>query len=365
MAEPHMPVADEGTLERQPARAKLPLRVDARRQYAVADFPGCRPVRIPRDEIDSWEGRFEFWDARTEVAMVAEPVTTYHEYPSQRLAQLTAIIAQGRGSPIDVLGTAALLLRTDTGAKAQIMQADQTVYLHPNRDRPRGAAMEVGQKLPDVVLEVDHTTDVYRRKFDLYEEWGFPELWVEVPNAVSPSRPKRKVPGLRIHVLGASGRFEERDASAAFAGWTAPEIRRALNEETPSAETTATLRRVGRALGEREGTGPDDSLFLKAERDEVRQVGLQEGRQAGLQEGRQAGLQEGRQAGLQEGRQEGHLAGQRELLRAQAAMRLGATSAQTLAPLLAQVGPEQLARFSAGLLQGATEEELAATLAGP
>ena len=46
-------------------------------------------------------------------------------------------------------------------------------------------------------------------------------------------------------------------------------------------------------------------------------------------------------------------------------MRFGATSAQTLAPLLAQVGPEQLARFSAGLLQGATEEELAATLAGP
>ena len=335
MAEPHMPaepLADEGTLERQPARPKLPLRVDARRQYAVADFPGCRPVRIPRDEIDSWEGRFEFWDARTEVAMVAEPVTTYHEYPSQRLAQLTAIIAQGRGSPIDVLGTAALLLRTDTGAKAQIMQADQTVYLHPDQDRPQGAAMEVGQKLPDVVLEVDHTTDVYRRKFDLYEEWGFPELWVEVPDAASRSRPKRKVPGLRIHVLGASGRFEERDASAAFAGWTAPEIHRALNEETPSAETTATLRRVGRALGEREGTGPDDSLFLKAERDE--------------------------------GRQEGHLAGQRELLRAQAAMRFGATSAQTLAPLLAQVGHEQLARFSAGLLQGATEEELAAMLAG-
>ena len=277
MAEPHMsaePVADEGTLERQPARPKLPLRVDARRQYTVADFPGCRAVRISRDEIDSWEGRLEFWDARTEIAMVAEPATTYHEYPSQRLIHLTAIIAQCRGSPIITVGTAALLLRTDTGAKAQIMQADQTVYLHPNRDRPRGAAMEVGQKLPDVVLEVDHTTDVYRRKFDLYEEWGFPELWVEVPDAASRSRPKRKVPGLRIHVLSASGRFEERAASAAFAGWTAPEIHRALNEETPSAETTATLRRIGRALGEREGTGPDDSLFLKAERDEGWREGL-------------------------------------------------------------------------------------------
>ena len=45
-------------------------------------------------------------------------------------------------------------------------------------------------------------------------------------------------------------------------------------------------------------------------------------------------------------------------------MRFGATSAQTLAPLLAQCGREQLARFGAGLLQGATEEELAAMLAG-
>ena len=44
-------------------------------------------------------------------------------------------------------------------------------------------------------------------------------------------------------------------------------------------------------------------------------------------------------------------------------MRFGATSA-TLAPLLAEADYEQLARFSAGLLQGATEEELAATLAG-
>ena len=45
-------------------------------------------------------------------------------------------------------------------------------------------------------------------------------------------------------------------------------------------------------------------------------------------------------------------------------MRFGATSAKTLVPLLAQCGREQLARFSAGLLQGATEEELAAMLAG-
>ena len=41
---------------------------------------------------------------------------------------------------------------------------------------------------PDVVVEVDHTTDVRRKKLWLYEEWGFPEVWVEVPEWESPSR---------------------------------------------------------------------------------------------------------------------------------------------------------------------------------
>ena len=317
----------EAAPDDEPARPKHPLRLDEWRQLAVADFPGCRPVRISRDEIDSWEGRFEVWDARDEIAMVAEPTTTYHEYPSQRLAQLTAVIAHSRGSPIDTVGTADLLLRNDAGDKARIMQADQTVYLHPGRDRPRGAAMEVGQTLPDVVLEVDHTTDVYRRKIELYESWGFPELWVEVPAAGSRSRPRRKLPGLRIHVLNAEGLFEERAESAAFAGWTATAIHRALNEEALSAETTATLRRIGRELGEREGTGPDDSLFLRAERAESRSEE------------------------------------RRDLLHMQAAVRFGPAAAKTLAPLIAKADYELLGRFGTRLLQGASEDELVDLLA--
>ena len=307
----------------EPSRPKHPLRVDRGRRLVVADFPGCRPVRISRDEIDSWEGRFEVWDARDEIAMVAEITTTYHEYPSQRLVRLTEIIAQSRGSPIDTVGTADLLLRDDAGDRARIMQADQTVYLHPARDRPRGASMEVGQKLPDVVLEVDHTTDVYRRKIELYESWGFPELWVEVPAAPSRSRPRRKLPGLRIHVLNAAGRFEERTESAAFAGWTATAIHRALNEEALSAETTATLRRIGRALGEREGTNPDDSPFLRAERAEAR------------------------------------IAGKRELLQALAAVHLGTTAAEKLATRLAEIDDQALlASVLSRLVAGATEAEL-------
>ena len=52
--------------------------------------------------------------------------------------------------------------------------------------------MEVSNEdLPDVIVEVDLTTDVRRGKLDIYESWGFPEVWVEVPENRAPSSPKR------------------------------------------------------------------------------------------------------------------------------------------------------------------------------
>ena len=69
------------------------------------------------------------------------------------------------------------------------------VYLDPVETRPRGSAVEVGaDHLPDVLLEVDYATDVRRGKLSLYEAWGFPEVWVEVPEGGSP----RRGPGLTI-----------------------------------------------------------------------------------------------------------------------------------------------------------------------
>ena len=51
------------------------------------------------------------------------------------------------------------------------MQADEVLYLHPDRVRLQGPAIEVdADPLPDVVLEVDHTTDVRRRKLGIYME---------------------------------------------------------------------------------------------------------------------------------------------------------------------------------------------------
>ena len=177
------------------------------------EFPGCRPVRITRDAIADFEGRIEYWDAATETAwMVCEPTTVYHEGPGQRLAHLAALIAAGRGSPITTLGTSDLLVRDARGERRRIMQADQIVYMRPVETVPRGAAVEVGaDHLPDVVLEVDYSTDVRRGKLGLYEAWGFPEVWGRgagrrVPEPIAappvrpdhpPARPRRLPPGRR------------------------------------------------------------------------------------------------------------------------------------------------------------------------
>ena len=150
------------------------------------------------------------------------------------------------------------------------MQADQSVYLHPLSARlPGDVAMVVGEHdFPDLVLEVDHTTDVRRGKLKLYEKWGFPELWIQVPDRPSASRRRGRVPGLTILVLR-DGAYRASGESRALPGWTASEIYQAFDEVTTSAETFGVLERVGLALGAREGTGPDDHPLLGAQRREA------------------------------------------------------------------------------------------------
>ena len=229
-------------------------------------FPGCTPVHLPPAELESFERRLEYWEAATETAWVCEPVSPYHERPSRLLPQLAVSLARVRGSRIECYGSMDLLLRDHRGRPQSIMQADESLYLHPADARMPDAAMVVGQDdFPDVVLEVDHTTDARRGKLPLYESWGFPEVWVDVPEAPSPSRPRSRRPGLTIHLLE-GGRYREAADSRAFPGWTAEEIHAALNEPAPSAQTSAVLERVGAELGAREGTGPDDDPLLRSQR---------------------------------------------------------------------------------------------------
>ena len=246
------------------------------REPEAIEFPGCRPVRMTRDEIADCEDRFEYWDAATEVAMVCEPVSYYHERPAHRLARLADRIAAARGAPIEAVGHTDLLVRDSRGERQRIMQADQILFLHPAQTIPRGNEIEVGTDArPDVVLEVDNTTDVRRGKLGLYESWGFREVWVEVPDEPAASRPAAHRPGLTIYVSGRAG-LRPAPTSRAFPGWTAEEIHRALNEPELSEETADVLNRVGRTLGAAEGTGPDSDPFLRRQRRESHAAGREE-----------------------------------------------------------------------------------------
>ena len=228
----------------------------AARGYGPEDFPGCDSFPLPERALEHYEGRLEFWDGLTETAWkVSEPTTTYHEGPSQELAQMAARFAALRGSRIKCLGASDLLRLDASGRKRWLMQADQVLYLHPERVR-LGPKIDVeADPLPDVVLEVDHSTDVRRGKLGIYQESGFPEIWVLVPR-----ESLRRAPGLAIHVRGEAG-YAEVSESRAFPGWKAEEIFRALTEAPWSAETVRAVERVALAMGAREGTEPEDDAF--------------------------------------------------------------------------------------------------------
>ena len=225
-------------------------------------FPlsGCRPFPLSAAAMAEYDGRYEYWEAG--VAWELRDVSPKHERPSTRLAEVIIDIAKMRGRPIEMFRTADLQERGAGGTRIRAAQADELVYLDYHHEVPD--VFVVGDlPLPDVVFEVDLTTDIRDRKFDVYTAWGVPELWVEVPDADLPS--KRKRPGLTIYLLEA-GCFRERGESAAFPTLTSQEIHAALNEPSTSAATVETVRRVGGIMGRRTGTGPEDDPFLGVER---------------------------------------------------------------------------------------------------
>ena len=250
------------------------------------EFPGCDPLPMSLAEYRRFDERLDLWDAETRTAWrVREAPTWEHEGPAQTLGEMAALIAAVRGSPIKCYGAMGLAQRHETGRRRRVLHPDQTVYLHPSlvEQEYGDRLLVVGRSFPDVVLEVDHTTDVRAGKLVLYESWGIPELWVEVPDRGTPSRPASLVPGLTIHLLK-GGAYRVSPVSRAFPGWRAKDAHEALNEPVPSARTHALVERLGRTLGAREGTGPDDNSFLRSLRGESRA----EGRAAGLTEGRAA-----------------------------------------------------------------------------
>lgn len=222
---------------------------------------GCRPVPLSCEEIADYEGRYEYWEAATELAWVLRDASPRHEHPRSRLVALVNDIAKMRGTPISMYGNADLQERKVDGTRLQAAQADELIYLDC-RDQPPQVIVVGAFPLPDVVFEVDLTTDVRDRKLDLYASWGIPELWVEVPDASMPS--KRKPSGLTIYVMD-DGAYRQSAESEAFPTWSTREIHAALNEPWTSSITVATVRRVGETMGRLAGTRPEDDPFVDAE----------------------------------------------------------------------------------------------------
>ena len=323
---------------------------DAEPARPAPEFPGCKPVHIPREELADSDRRLEYWDGVTQTAWICEPTTPYHERPSRSLIALVERIAQVRGAPIHGYGS--MDLRQQDWPQS-ILQADESVYLHPGTARlPGPSAMVIGvDDFPDVVLEVDHTTDVRRGKLGLYESWGFPEIWVEVPDRTAPSRPRGRRPGLTIHLLQ-DGAYRTAPESRAFPGWTAEEIHAAFNESTLSERTSAVLERVGAALGEREGTGPDHDPLLRSQRRREFERGVERGFDRGIEHGMERGIEQAR-------------AEERARLCRLAALRFGGGAARQLAALLKHAAdPERLARAGSGLIECRTAAELLDRVAG-
>ena len=207
-------------------------RTKFQRTFALS---GCRPFPLSAAEMADYDGRYEYWEAG--IAWELRDVSPKHERPSARLAELVGDIAKMRGRPIEMFGTADLQEHGASGARIRAAQADELVYLDYHYDVPD--VFVVGElPLPDVVFEVDLTTDIRDRKLDVYAAWGVRELWVEVPDAEA--RSKRKRPGLTIHLLHGST-FQESVESVAFPTLSAREIHTALNEPVLSVATVAAL----------------------------------------------------------------------------------------------------------------------------
>ena len=229
--------------------------------YRHEDFPGCESFHLPAGEVDRYEGRREFWDGVTETAWkVCEPTSIRHEQPSRKLAQMAGQFAMLRGSRIVCLGSADLVRLDAAGRKRWLMQADEVLYLHRDLwSRLQGPSIDVdADPLPDLVLEVDHTTDVRRRKPGICKESGFPEIWVLVPWESSV-----RAPGLTIHVRYGE-EYREEVASRAFPGWKAQEIHRALTEAPLAEPAWRALERTALAMGAREGTKPEDDPLMRS-----------------------------------------------------------------------------------------------------
>ena len=242
-------------LRNRPAKRSPRRRLSS--SGAEAGFPGCEAVSMNAEQFERCDRHVEYWDAQDGVAWMVRDVSIEHERPLSRLAVLVHRIAEKRGAPMLCCGTTSLYDRDSVG-NARVMEADQAVYLDGvGAQAIRSPILIREGQGPDIVLEVDHTTDSRRHKLGIYEEWCVPEVWIEVPDAPARGRPKSRRSGLAIYVFDEKTKhYREAAASEALPGWTAAEIHLALNEGIVSESTLKAVARVGQTMREQEGNEP-------------------------------------------------------------------------------------------------------------
>ena len=124
--------------------------------------------------------------------------------------------------------------------------------------RLTGSAIDVdADPLPDAVLELDHTTDVRRRKFGIYKESEYPEIWVLVPWEASV-----RTPGPTIPVRWAKGIARSRRAER-FRDGRRRDIPRA-DGVSEVGGCVAGAGAHGAGDGAREGTMPEDDQLMRS-----------------------------------------------------------------------------------------------------
>ena len=302
-----------GALEgdQPPANAAATPRLraySASSSFSDLEFLDCDPVPVNYEQyilLRDAKRRIELWDRGAGTAWeLRDGPTGQHEWPICQLKEMMVLMAAVRGIPVPCFGDRGLAVLDEDDLRLRVLHPDQSVYINRpvNYDHHRDIPVQrVGW--PDIVMEVDYSTNTRGGKIDLYEDMGVPELWIEVPELwvadyidakLRPDgRPPRHAhghpPGLSIFLLE-GGRYREYSASRALLGWKAEEIHDGLNDlDGLSPRHCEVLADLGRRFGERTGTGPDDHPLMRM----MRQQSRDEGRAAGRAEGHAAGRAEG------------------------------------------------------------------------
>ena len=226
------------------------LRTDVPPASELA-FPGCKPVRLPREELELYDGRLEFWDGATGTAWVCEPNSPLPREAGGRVAQ-----PGGTHRPGTRLAHHLLRLDGPDGAQrggacrgASCRRTSRCTCIPDGRGCRGRWRWRWGSttcrtwcwRWTTPRTCTGGSCGCTRRGGSRRCGWRCRTIGRRADRSVGAR-------GLTIHVLE-DGVYRESPESRAFPGWSAEELHVAFNERVRSERTCEVLERVGSALG--------------------------------------------------------------------------------------------------------------------